>query len=381
MGKIDKFEKLNLEKINVKLEGLLLDPNNPRFSKHQDEMTVKDKFDDEEIQEDTFKLMLNPKNNFEILELASSIKRKGFVPVDNIFVRKINERYLVVEGNRRISAIKLLLQKHKSGKKGDILPKDIIETLDSIDCFDLTKNSLEEIDFILGLRHHGSIKQWDFLPASFNIYKRYLQEYCNIKQCNNDHDSFVYDAQIAKIIKELYSLTLGEVRDKLRTYRAYLQLKELTHDSDLEKKFSIIGDAIKNKTLREWLEFDTDLCVFSDDGVEKFIDLICGTDGNDPVITAAAAGEANLRDLAYVIDKGTDEDERAILENRESPSIVKSRVQTEISKINLISALNLVLKTLKKVELGDIEEGGLAESEKEMLDQIQEEIEKLNKHR
>jgi hypothetical protein len=379
---MNEFEILNLKKINVKINDLLLDPNNPRFSKHQDEITRDDKLDDEEIQEYTFNEMLKPTNNFEILELASSIKMKGFVPVDNIFVRKINGKYLVVEGNRRITAIKLTLQKHKESKKGDVLPEDILETLSPIDCFDLSDNSSDEIDFVLGLRHHGSIMPWRLLPASFNIYKRYMQELCNEKGCENVLGNFIYEPRIAKMIKELYSLNLAEVRDKLRTYRAYLQLKEITFDPDLTKKFSIIGDSIKNKTLRSWFEFDIDKCIFSEEGAEKFISLTCVKEGNEPIITAAAAGSGeNLRDLAYVIDKGTDQDEIAIIDNREAPSVVKSRVQTENSKINLISSLTLVLKTLKKIEIGDIEDKGLAESEKEMLDQIQEEISKLNKHR
>ncbi len=373
---MNKLEKLNLKKINVKINELLLDANNPRFSKHQDEITPDGKIEDKDIQEETFRRMVSPKNNFEIKELINSMKSKGFVPVDNIFVRKVKTKYLVIEGNRRITAAKVLLQKHNEGKPKDILSEDTIKSLEILECFDLTNNSSDDIDFILGIRHHGSIMDWNVLPSSFNLYKRYMKEFCSENECENIPEEFSYNAKIAKKIASLYSLKPTEVKYKLRAYRVYLQLKILI-DYDLESKFAIIHDAVNNKTLREnEFEFDDELFIFSEEGADKFIDLVCGKDDKDPVITQASAGESNLRDFAYIVAKGDDEDKRRIYEEREQPSSVKGDIKAKINERTLALSLEYALIELEKIKLGeDFEE--LGESEKETLKEIQEIINKI----
>ena len=50
---------------------------------------------------------------FQVNEIKESIRANGYVPVDYIFVRKHtgkNDRYIVLEGNRRITAILELLR-------------------------------------------------------------------------------------------------------------------------------------------------------------------------------------------------------------------------------------------------------------------------------
>ena len=376
---MDEFEKLNLKPIKgVRISELLLDPNNPRFSRHHDELIPENKIADPEIQKKTFERMIQGNDEFEINDLANSIKTRGFAPVDNIFVKRLKgtEKYQVVEGNRRITAIKLLLNKHNEGATKNILPEEILDTLKKIDCFDLTNNSQDEIDFVLGLRHHGSIKQWGLLPSSFNIYKKYMEELD--KEEDSSPDDFVYDAKIAKKIAALYSLHLSEVRSKLQTYRAYLQLRELTHDQNLADKFSIINDSIKSKVLRDYYGFDDQTCTFSDEGVETFISLNLGKDGIPPVITAAASGEANLRDLAYVIENGKEEDITRILVGREKPSDIKAEVNTKRSERNLIQSLEIIATELKKIKLGNDFEG-LGDREREILGEIQNVINKINK--
>ena len=99
-----------LKEKEISIIDLILDPNNPRFSKHHDEITPESRFEDENIQEEAYNRMINPKNNFEIDVLLAAIKADGFIHVDKIFVRKVNKKYLVIEGNRRVTAIKKLLK-------------------------------------------------------------------------------------------------------------------------------------------------------------------------------------------------------------------------------------------------------------------------------
>ena len=77
---MEEFEKLDLiRKNNVDIEDLLLDPNNPRFSRHTEDLIPEDKIADPKIQKDTFERMVRNRE-FAINELETSIKTRGFAP-------------------------------------------------------------------------------------------------------------------------------------------------------------------------------------------------------------------------------------------------------------------------------------------------------------
>ena len=78
---------LNLRPTSKRAVDLLLDPNNPRFSKHHEDLVAEDRYGDPEIQELTLNKMLEGQ---EVDELENSILSRGFTPVDNIFIKKIN---------------------------------------------------------------------------------------------------------------------------------------------------------------------------------------------------------------------------------------------------------------------------------------------------
>ena len=96
-----------LESRPLSLDKLFLDPNNPRFSSERDKPTPEMKIPDLKIQEKTQKRI----EEFGVKEVRDSILRNGFLPMDRIVVRPINghgEKYVVVEGNRRLAALKSL---------------------------------------------------------------------------------------------------------------------------------------------------------------------------------------------------------------------------------------------------------------------------------
>lgn len=73
-----------------------LDKFNPRMPENSESLT----------QEDVLNLMVN---DYKIIELAESIATKGFMPLDNMIVTYENDIPVVLEGNRRITALKLLI--------------------------------------------------------------------------------------------------------------------------------------------------------------------------------------------------------------------------------------------------------------------------------
>ena len=98
---------MNFKKETAKIDSLFLDPNNPRFADISDDaLNISiNRFTEEEIQKEAYEKMLHPK--FDIKTLAKSIETIGFLPVDNIVVKNIdNGNYVVIEGKLSFANIK-----------------------------------------------------------------------------------------------------------------------------------------------------------------------------------------------------------------------------------------------------------------------------------
>ena len=111
MNEIDK--KYDSKRQNISLRNLYLDPNNYRLINEADYGEVsEEKVKDKIIARRTFRLLAGDKNQ-HIQDLIESFKANGYLPVDQIQVRKLEDvGYVVVEGNRRIAALKHLQREY-----------------------------------------------------------------------------------------------------------------------------------------------------------------------------------------------------------------------------------------------------------------------------
>jgi len=77
-----------LTPIDTKIESLLLDPNNPRFSELGAELNPvpEGRFADDKVQASTLEKMKTP--IFDVSELRDTIKTIGFLPMDRVVVRE-----------------------------------------------------------------------------------------------------------------------------------------------------------------------------------------------------------------------------------------------------------------------------------------------------
>src|SRR5262245_321195 len=102
------------------LAELCLDPNNPRYADLGVSKTVPEgKVADESVQATALARMLE--DRFEVEQLKESIEQMGFLTVDRLVVVALptedsSTKYLVVEGNRRVAAMKSLLNEVESGE-------------------------------------------------------------------------------------------------------------------------------------------------------------------------------------------------------------------------------------------------------------------------
>ena len=102
----DNLEILKLKPEKIHIENILLDPNNPRLISTWNEHVPDDKIPNDRVQ----KMINDSIIKIGIKDLTEKIQRQGFLVIDRVVVRPIGEdKYVVVEGNRRIAAVKYLL--------------------------------------------------------------------------------------------------------------------------------------------------------------------------------------------------------------------------------------------------------------------------------
>lgn len=146
------------------LNQLHFDPKNPRFSRY---------FANEQPETDIIERMIKNEN---VQELMGSIGEQGYFAGEPLLVAKDGKsRYIVVEGNRRLAALKLL--------RGELIKAELPsiaqlrQTAKNIPAQDVPCIVFEkrnEILRYLGYRHITGAKRWDSLSKA-----RYLEELRN----------------------------------------------------------------------------------------------------------------------------------------------------------------------------------------------------------
>ena len=250
-----------LKEIKISIDNLLLDPNNPRFKKNLTEnIFVEDDTVSAKQKEILKNFSTDPSSEDEndvtnISDLYESMRTIGFVPIDRIVVRSIKgtNQYLVIEGNRRISTIKTMI--HNYEKRIGVFDKSkerekyeaIKGSFGNIVCMYLKTDGvprdevLHKISIILGLRHHGSLLEWEPLSKAYNIYK----EYMNIEP---KLTTFDFDNKKRNEVSSRLSISRVKVSSALKTYVAYLQLSD--HYDVKDRHYSLIQAVVTNRYLQ-----------------------------------------------------------------------------------------------------------------------------------
>ena len=102
----------------------------------------------------------NDKDPHNVRQIIKSIEANGWQPVDSIFVRRFDEdRFIVLEGNRRVTAIKIILDPDTEPHPTDELKEqlreiEVMEIVDKIDGRRKQKSQREldrKISYLLGV--------------------------------------------------------------------------------------------------------------------------------------------------------------------------------------------------------------------------------------
>lgn len=150
----EEMQKMTPQK--VKLDQVYLDPNNPRLEVFKREPVPEDRVTESGIQAATLEHL----RSIGIEDLIESIRASGFCTIDRIVLKPLHDKYMVVEGNRRIAALKVLQDEHNKGRI--TIPQNILEGLLEFEAL-VYKGERDDIAWIVqGFRHAPeAIKEWD----------------------------------------------------------------------------------------------------------------------------------------------------------------------------------------------------------------------------
>jgi hypothetical protein len=347
----------DLKRIQVPLGKLLLDPNNPRFLEdHAIRVDEKD-FADSEVQQEAARRMR--REAFRLEELTNSIETNGWQPVDMIFVRRVESlpgQYVVLEGNRRVMALRDL---RSGGKLVGPLEKAVepLSVLEVVGTGDVDE-SRAQITYLLGVRHHGSLKTWGPFAQAHNLYERYLQ-------LGKMTDlSFKWDPNIAAQIGEQLALDVKKIEERLRTYRVMKQLYTLPEIRKIGiegKYYSLVREALpprqSTNPLKNYIAQDSTTFNLDDEGLRR-MDALCHFSVEDRK-NAPISGPDEWRSLTRIL-KDSDAEKRQemlreVLDEKKAPSDVAARRQAELRQPRWDRWLTEVADLLRKLQISNVD--------------------------
>ena len=340
ISNISKFYRL--ESIKVKPNQLLLDPNNPRIilDVNTDKKFTEKELISDEVQE--YILSVVNKKSHHIADLISDIKSSGFIDKsDDMIVKMIpnTNKFLVLEGNRRTTAIKHLLS------DSEILRPTVRETLGTLHVkqFIYTPNPQfsEEavIDILLGKIHVNGRLPWGALEKAYYIYNSYLREMKKYKR-NGD---FEYIVNCSREVAAFFNQSIKGIRKEIIVYRVYEKLKEEGYEVK-PHHFSLINMAVTDRRLCEdYFELSPVYLHFSARGLANF-DRLC-IKSDKPI-----SNPKDFRQFSEVYRNGTEYELSLIEENTHSISSVLDRVKGRQGEREFLSRIEDIYERLEELE-------------------------------
>lgn len=237
----------------ISLKEIMLDPNNPRLATVSTEDTPESRIAEDGLQSATLRRLND--GGYDMDGLRSSIRRSGLLPIDRIVVRPIegeDDKYVVVEGNRRIGAMKTLLQQHRDGDL--TLDRAVITSIENPKVLILEGEGADaaKLDqwLIQGVRHITGIRQWGGYQAARTIQTMI--------------ENLGYDE---REVAEALNLSVQRVKRSMRVLAALAQMSEDEEYGEfaVPDLYAYFDELIKRPSVRRWVGWDNDSYKFTDE--------------------------------------------------------------------------------------------------------------------
>lgn len=234
---------IHTELKRASVDDLYLDPQNPRLGRSN---TIKN------LEQGQILALMN---DYTIDELAVSFLESGFWVHEALLVVKQNlygeERLVVVEGNRRLAALKYLQIAFEGGTvpggkgvtrkwtrivSGKEIPPGLFESVPYV-----LMDSKDDVKAFLGFRHVTGIKEWD-PPEKAEFIARLI-----------DEDGMTYE----QVMRKIGSKT-PTVRQNYISYKVLLQMEDLEQlpVERVEERFSVLYLSLRTRGVQSYLNID-----------------------------------------------------------------------------------------------------------------------------
>ena len=245
----EEVNTLNKELVDavIELDKIFLDPNNPRFTSLNWDDVPDEHISDDSIQKATRRKL---EEGFSIYKLVDNIQMNGFLPIDRVIVKQFaDDKYVVLEGNRRICAAKTIKEMYLSNN--DLVDQSVIESLQQIKCLVYTGSEKQASWIFQGLRHIIGIQEW---PA-YNKARLLVQ----LMEDEN--------LSLTEVGKK-FGLTAYGAGQWVRGYYAFMQAAEesdYTQEID-ERAYPYLQEVFSrsNPVFKDWLKWNDTEYKFDD---------------------------------------------------------------------------------------------------------------------
>ncbi len=380
--KINNTEEIiqDLEHKKVLIDDFYLWHNNPRIiDDSETERSIE--FIDVDGEQD--KLFNKLKKDHHVLDLVRSILTHGWKPItSSIVVAEYNspnngKKYIALEGNRRITALKIIVEAARNGYKnvpgiGQYMMDDITDfeknqleagvsckTMGDIEKF--SDNDWELVDSILNITHlEIGTRTWPLHQKSRKVFKDYMKLLSDNDDNVDAHEPFDFylDTKMIKQLSGYMGEKTGPIKEYLWLYTLRNQLKNKLYDLNTEfpkEKSSYVVEFLKKPDLRRRYHFDEITGrIESESMLDTFVSLCFEYGDNKPVINQASKGGNSIREYASVVKNDRTDDQkyiRMVEEDRESPRVVMGELTTANRQYAIEDGIEKVLSILGKFNI------------------------------
>ena len=361
---------MNYKTDRCAIQNLLLDPNNYRFLDQEDYQVVSEKRYHEITVQDKAYRFLKGRRYEDLQALKESVLTNGYVPLELLIVRPYANKtafFVVIEGNRRVAAMRWILEDKKSGVE---VRKKLVESFDDLPIVIIDINDPENRDAVpvlMGIRHVSGIRPWG---------------------------AYQQAKLIAQLVED-FGLSLQEAAGRLamstqeanRRRRAYKALEQMQKDESFQQLadpelYYKFHEAVGISEVRNWLGWsETDLIFTGEETRTQFYELITPRydEESGRSITAKLQTREDVRNLRRIL---RDDNAKVVLldPSRTFNEALALAIATEsggwVSQVrNAINAIEgLKVKDIKSITGDDLQ---LLEKLRDLLNERIEDRKKL----
>lgn len=314
----------------VKIENLYFDPDNLRYDFDFDFDPVPIENIAKNIHQNrVFKLLIG-----DVKDLIKSIMSNDFIYIERVVVKKIDsETYYVIEGNRRLAALKYIFDTEDV----DSLKPGLQEIFNNGLEVGVVESDEYDIDILMGMRHVTGVKHWSGFSKAKLVVKM------------KDIKGFTF-----KEISHKLGGSVGELKKNYQTFKLLEYMEEEGYNTeDVKNYYALVNEALKKPQFREWLQWNEETNRLDNPtNAERFFSWIAGNEDSDgEQVPPIISNPQMMREVAKILD---DEDALEILE--ETKSIVEAtRSSLRVRHKDVKKAINSIYRSLSNINIRELQ--------------------------